>query len=584
MRYSESHTIFDWLTISLRWFSLMAFTIAAAIGGSISMEMLLTLIGAAIWNMLLTFLAIFTRRIWAQRRIIILIDLIIAGLIFFFSGDLHGNLVWAGLLPVLTASIYFQVRGALWTTLALGVVQVGVALISNQVAAIGAYLLPYLLFYLVSGVLFGYFARRFNSVISQIQREHTVTKQESQRIEQERSQAIYKLISALNASLNYQRVLETALDLGYTTLASVNEADNRLVSCVLLYAQANGKGTELRVGAARRFTPADMRITLPGTAGLLGRTIDEGEPRIAKSIHEDPELGRMVALRACRVAYCIPLSSGLETYGVLLFAHSDENYFKTERREILDIIGDQAVVAMQNARLYRDLELEKERMMEIQEETRKKLARELHDGPTQSVAALAMRVNFARRLMERDAGAAADELFKVEDLARRTTKEIRHMLFTLRPLVLESQGLVAALESMAEKMRETYNQNVNVEADPQISTQLEPGKQGVVFYIIEEAVNNARKHAGAEHVAIRLKAMGDDIVVAEVQDNGKGFDLESVDQTYENRGSLGMVNLRERTELLNGVLQIESSEGHGTLVRVIIPITEEAADRIRRGS
>ena len=125
-----------------------------------------------------------------------------------------------------------------------------------------------------------------------------------------------------------------------------------------------------------------------------------------------------------------------------------------------------------------------------------------------------MRVNFARRLMESDPKAAADELFKVEDLARRTTKEIRHMLFTLRPLVLESQGLVAALESMAEKMKETYNQDVIIEADADIVSQLEFGKQGVIFYIAEEAVNNARKHAQAAHVWVRLKSAGDDLAAA----------------------------------------------------------------------
>jgi signal transduction histidine kinase len=326
-----------------------------------------------------------------------------------------------------------------------------------------------------------------------------------------------------------------------------------------------------------------MRIVMPGTKGLIGKTIDEGVSRLAKDVGQDPELGRIVALRACQTAYCIPLSSGLETYGVLLFAHSDEDYFSSERREILDIIGAQAVVAMQNARLYRDLELEKERMTEIQEEARKKLARDLHDGPTQSVAALAMRVNFARRLIDRDARAAADELFKVEELARRTTKEIRHMLFTLRPLVLESQGLVAALVSMAEKVQETFDQKVIIEADPEIVSQLEIGKQGVIFYIVDEAVNNARKHAQASHIWVRLKQADLDVALVEIQDNGVGFNLESVDSNYDVRGSLGMVNMRERTELLNGVLQIESSEGKGTLIKILVPLTENAAERIRRG-
>jgi signal transduction histidine kinase len=193
-----------------------------------------------------------------------------------------------------------------------------------------------------------------------------------------------------------------------------------------------------------------------------------------------------------------------------------------------------------------------------------------------------MRVNFARRLMDRDPHAAAEELFKVEELARRTTKEIRHMLFILRPLVLESQGLVAALQSMAEKLKETYNQNVVIEADADIVSQIENGKQGVIFYIAEEAVNNARKHAQATHVWVRLKEASQDIAMLEIEDDGMGFDPESVNSTYDRRGSLGMLNMRERTELVNGYLQLDSSEGHGTRIRVIIPLTEDAADRIRR--
>jgi signal transduction histidine kinase len=267
----------------------------------------------------------------------------------------------------------------------------------------------------------------------------------------------------------------------------------------------------------------------------------------------------------------------------MLFAHSDPNFFTVINREILDIIGNQAMIAIQNARLYQDLEQEKERMMEIQEEARKKLARDLHDGPTQSIAAIAMRVNFARRLMERDTRAAADELSKIEDLARRTTKEIRHMLFTLRPLVLESQGLTAAFESMSEKMKETYAQAVAVSVDPDLLPELEMGKQGVIFYIAEEAVTNARKHAIADNIWIRLKAIQDDLALLEIEDDGEGYDVDGVDASYEHRGSLGMVNMRERTELLNGIFKVESTKGQGTKVRVLIPLTEEAADRIRRG-
>ena len=219
-------------------------------------------------------------------------------------------------------------------------------------------------------------------------------------------------------------------------------------------------------------------------------------------------------------------------------------------------------------------------MIDVHEEARKKLARDLHDGPTQSVAAMAMRINIARRLVEKNPKSAVDELSKIEELAHRTTKEIRHMLFTLRPLVLESQGLAVALKSMADKMRETYNQNVTVNVDENIASQMEMGKQGVIFYIIEEAINNARKHAGAANIWVRLNTFQPGLALLEIEDNGVGFDVEAVNKAYENCSSLGMVNLRERTELVNGLLNIQSVIGKGTKVQVYIPLTEEAADRL----
>ena len=106
------------------------------------------------------------------------------------------------------------------------------------------------------------------------------------------------------------------------------------------------------------------------------------------------------------------------------------------------------------------------------------------------------------------------------------------------------------------------------------------GKQGVIFYIVEEAVNNARKHAAAPNIWVRLKQLEPGLVLLEIQDDGVGFDVSSVNNNYENRGSLGMINLRERTELVNGVLNIASQLGKGTSIQVYVPLTEEAADRL----
>jgi signal transduction histidine kinase len=157
------------------------------------------------------------------------------------------------------------------------------------------------------------------------------------------------------------------------------------------------------------------------------------------------------------------------------------------------------------------------------------------------------------------------------------------MLFTLRPLILESQGLAAALNAMAEKMNEMYGQEVNVEADPKIIPRLEINKQAIIFYIVEEAAANAHKHAHAEHIWINLKALDNDLALLEIKDDGIGFDVSLVSASYDQRGSLGMINMRERAELVNGILRVKSAKNEGTTVQVVIPLTDSGEERIRQG-
>ena len=246
--------------------------------------------------------------------------------------------------------------------------------------------------------------------------------------------------------------------------------------------------------------------------------------------------------------------------------------FTNEHTEMLTAVCSQATIALQNAQLYQSLQQEKNRIVDIEENARKKLARDLHDGPTQSIAAIAMRLNYVRKLSLHQPDKVDEEISKIEDLARRTTKEIRHMLFTLRPLVLETQGLIAALEQSIQKVQET-NASVNIHLDtPQkIEDRIDLNTQGVVYYIIEEAVGNARKHANAQNIWIRLK-LEPDALIAEVQDDGEGFDVRGVTSAYESRGSLGMVNMRERAELINGVLALDSRPGKGTMVTLAVPL------------
>lgn len=384
------------------------------------------------------------------------------------------------------------------------------------------------------------------------------------------------MTSALTSTLNYERVLDMSLDAGMAALSPTGDPDNRMACALLLF-----DASELHIASSRGLSASDQRAVFPASQGVLERALTSGSPEVIAEPSRDPELQRLAALHDCRAAVCIPLALGMDVFGALVFAHPQLETFSADRLELLEAVSSQAIRALQNARLYGDLLQEKERITEIHEEARKKLARDLHDGPTQSISAIAMRVNFARRLMERDPRSAADELFKIEELARRTTKEIRQMLFTLRPLALESQGLVSALEQLAGTLQETYNQPMRIEAAPGVADDIEMGKLGVIFSIAEEAVNNARKHARASEIRLRLWREGE-LFRMDVEDNGVGFDVAAMEDSYESRGSLGMVNLHERAELVSGVMRILSQPGRGTTVSLTMPLTIEAADRLHR--
>lgn len=580
MYSSDSPYLVDWYAVSLRWTILLGTTVSLAMAGSISSPANLLLLILTGWNITLIWLAGQSRRLKYHRAINVSVDIILSSLFFWLTGGLHSPAAWMLLLPLISAGLYYNLVGGLIAAGIMVLVE-GLDIFINNTNTL--YVLIGAVITLILASVFGYLSQLTYNQLQEKRKKQIDARERQQKRDTDQLRAIYNMSSALTSTLSYKRVLDTALDLSANALqvdaGDPNQAnvqtDTGFTSAVLLF-----KGHELVVGSARRFTQADMRATFPAKEGILAKIIEEGEPVVTDKLANDPELGRVVGLMQCNSVYCLPMRSGYNVYGAIIFGHPTPGYFTRERCDVLGIVGHQAVIAIQNASLYQDLSDEKERMVEVQEEARKKLARDLHDGPTQSVAAIAMRVSLARRMIDRDPKSAADELEKIEDLAHRTTKEIRHMLFTLRPLVLESQGLTAALQANADKMKETYGQEVIIQVDENLASQLEMGKSGVIFYIVEEAVNNARKHARAAQIIVRLNPLPkqSEIAFLEITDNGIGFDVEEVNKTYDKRGSLGMVNLRERTELVNGILNIQSAPGKGSKIQVFIPLSEDAAD------
>ncbi len=392
----------------------------------------------------------------------------------------------------------------------------------------------------------------------------------------DRARAIYDMASTLSATLNYEKILNAVLEvsmLGFKELVSGPSAAAEKPSGVVLLIEENA----LVVGAGYNVGYEEGDLIVPAGSGLAGRVLREREPLIAGGLAQDPGLGQFKSFRRSRSSLCVPLRAGFDFYGVVVFASPVANAFSQEHLELVMAIANQSAVALSNAQLYEDLQSEKERIISIHEEERTKLSRDLHDGPTQSVSAIAMRLNFARLLLDRDPVKVKDELFKLENLARRTTKEIRTMLFTLRPVVLETQGLKAAIEQLVEKMVEMTEDGelpVSLEIPDDVESRIDVNIKAVAWFIAQESLNNAKKYAEAKHIWVRVY-IRDNYFVTEIEDDGVGFPVDEVMANYEQRGSYGLMNLQERADLVNGRTIIRSQVGKGTKVTLIVPMNRE---------
>jgi len=584
MRTYDIPYLADWAVSSFRWVLLLGVTVALAQANGLKFESGILLFLFILWNLFTTTLAIFYRRLKFHRPINVIFDTLACFSLFIVNQGVNGPLVWVGALVITTAAIYYEWRGSLGLTAVITLLECSWTFNNSGQSFRLRFLTPILEANLIACVLTVFMGillmQRLRATYKATVSSRRDAERRAQLAERTRMQTLYQMIETISATLNYHEVIDVVLDMSADALAEGDGAADQLVSAVLLFGDH-----DLNVASARRFTPRDGQITFPATEGILQEVLQSAEPKVIQDPHGDPELGNITTLESCSSAFILPLRRGANAYGMMLFAHPSPTFFTPDRIELLEMISHQAVIAIQNARLYQELESEKERIVQSQEEARKKLARDLHDGPIQSVSAIVMRADVAMHMLDSEPRQANGELEKIEDLARRTTKELRHMLFTLRPLALESEGLVPALQAMADKMRDTYQQNVAIQVDEKVIKLLELGKQTVVFYLSEEAVNNARKHARASKIIVRLQFFPKqrELALLEIIDNGVGFDVSDVMSSYEKRGSLGMINLQERADLVNGLLNIDSAPGKGTRVRVLIPLTEKAADLLQRG-
>lgn len=220
--------------------------------------------------------------------------------------------------------------------------------------------------------------------------------------------------------------------------------------------------------------------------------------------------------------------------------------------------------ALEQAKIKQDFGI---RIIAAQEEERKRLSREIHDGPAQMMANVLMRSNLIdRTYREKGVEAALNEINDLKVSVRNALSEVRRIIYDLRPMALDDLGIGPTLKKYLSTLME-YNPTTEIQFISYNNERRIPSNYEVaIFRLVQESVNNAIKHGKSSLIIVKIEWLEDEINVV-VKDNGAGFDTENVRQ-----GAFGIIGMKERIELLKGSIKISSNIGKGSTVLIKIPL------------
>ncbi len=380
---------------------------------------------------------------------------------------------------------------------------------------------------------------------------------------------VQEVASSLTSELNLEPLLHKILssavevmDASAGSLILLDELTDELVFAVI----EGGGGEDLK------------GVRMSRDKGIAGWVVTHRKPLIVDDVHQDDRYYQSIASSfdfKLTSLLCVPMISHNKLIGVLQVLHSKPgHYFGSLEQQLLTTFANQAAIAIENARLYESLKEERDHLVVVEDQVRKRLARDLHDGPTQLLAAIVMSLGFTKELMKRAPEHALGEIEQNEAVAERALKQLRTLLFDLRPVILETQGLIPALEVYTQRLIETDNLNIILTVEGEFE-RLSRNAEIAVFAVIQEAVNNAKKYAQASRIDLIIRPdEAQDTLTVLIKDDGVGFDVHTVQARYDERGSLGMINMQERVDVVNGTFKIYSAIGQGTQVTLILPLTE----------
>ena len=388
-------------------------------------------------------------------------------------------------------------------------------------------------------------AEQFNLMAAKLQESHAHLEQKV-AVRTKELAALNKIATEVSLSLNLGEILANALDqilaITSTEKGQAFRLDKEAQALVLI---AQRGFSELAAGR------------MPLGTGAAGRAVEEGRPVVTRVTYPpDDEFKEFLLGEGIQFVISVPLITKGETVGVVNLATGTPRLVTAEELALLTAIGHQIGMAVENALLY-----EQAQRLAVVEE-RNRLARDLHDSMIQALYGVTLYAEAAGRKL--DLGhtkVAAEHLRRIQVTSQEALREMRLLVFELRPLILRVSGLALALQARLEGVEGRVGLETEFRGDGvgRLPLDVEEG----LYRIAQEALNNVLRHAHAHHVLVSLQQI-DLAVVLEVADDGVGFDPAAV---QERRG-FGLQGMEERAARLGGKLTVQSRPGTGTTIKV----------------
>lgn len=388
---------------------------------------------------------------------------------------------------------------------------------------------------------------------------------------------LFEVSSALMSEVKLDRLFDLIVDI----VKRETNADR--VSLMVLDESSQQLSIEAAVGLPAEIVNSTRAALGQGIAGSVAQS---GEALLLNGAvnHEWPEEGEPITS-----AICVPLKVKGRVIGVLNSSNIvREGSFSRSDLDMMTILAGQAAIAIENARLFEEVDAKQATLEQLlgellraQEEERQRISTEIHDSVAQLMVSASYHTQSSSALLAQSKfDRAREEAEFATKIIGKCVKELRGIVTELYPPALSELGLLGALQENVEYFRRETGVPCRI-LSTALPEQLSPVQEMVIYRVVQEALNNVRKHAQATEAQISFNTDAGDITV-EVSDNGKGFDAPGTRKAKSQSGGVGLLNMRSRAQMLGGNLSIEARPGRGT--KVILTIPRSSPDNLSRNN